>query len=94
MRFSHKDGLPRVGVAYYSQVNAPILAYPYVREIVAHATGGLASGAVIIEPLDVPKYTEEATMKWASQFAETSETRTDKPEQGKDASTAQDESAV
>ena len=68
LRFAHKAGLPETGARYYCQVNAPILAYPYIREIVAHVTAGGPFGPLILEPLDVPRYVRENTAKWAAEF--------------------------
>lgn len=70
LEFSHKVGLETEGVNYYCQVNAPVLAYPYIRELIAHLTGGHVGGPLIVAPLDVPKFVAEARARWASGFVE------------------------
>lgn len=64
LRFSYKGVLPPAGIGYYCQVNAPILAYPYIREMVSHVSTGWKNGPLVLKPLDVPKFTREASQKW------------------------------
>ncbi len=89
LQFSHKPGLPDAGIGYYSQVNAPILAYPYIRELVAHTTTGAPFGPVVIDPLDVPRFVQAATAEWAAQFAEHRPDKDTAAERGSDESKTQ-----
>ncbi len=76
MEFAHKPGLQSEAVEYYSQVNAPILAYPYIRQLVVQLTCGRESGPVVVKPLDVPRFVANAKGRWASQYLEKLRSRT------------------
>jgi hypothetical protein len=86
LRFTHNEGLPPDGVDYYCQVNAPILAYPYIREIVAHLTLGYPLGPVVLRPLDVPAFVGKAKGLWVAKVMESA-----KPE--KESTGPEDESS-
>lgn len=59
LEFAHEPGLPEKGAIYYAMVNSIILAYPYVRELVSDITCRVLGQAVIVAPLDVPKFVIE-----------------------------------
>ena len=98
MRFAHKPGIPDLGVSYYCMVNAPILAYPYIREIISHLTAGNPSGPLVVKPIDVPRFVKNACAEWIDRTSTPDETGTEaEPEQeqrGEDAIARENEPEV
>lgn len=59
LKFRHKEGLPEEGASYYAMVNSFIFAYPYLRQLVNEIASWAIGKALILEPLDVPKYVRD-----------------------------------
>lgn len=89
LRFKHKSGLPAAGVSYYCRVNAPILAYPYIRQIISHLTAGTRTGPLVIRPLDVPQFVRDTGAHWLADFTESVKKQDQDKQRGKNGSAEQ-----
>ena len=70
LTFSVQQPIGPTDAAYYAEVNAVILAFPYIRQVIQDLTAQAIGRAVIVPPLDVPKWVAEQVAAWAKRRAE------------------------
>ena len=63
LAFSVVRRITKEDAEYYSETNAAILVYPYIRQIVDDLTSKSLGRSIIIPPLDVPKWIKAVANK-------------------------------